>query len=289
MDWIHQDRFRNWLILVLLGLNLVMVSIIWMQTARKAEPPPKDQGARAPESVNLMRKALDLSKTQTATIDSIFGAGRAQSKGANDRLSDLKRQLAEEMFKAKPDSSFARRAANEIGDLQAKIELLRFQRFLEVVANCTPEQKEKLKPIVIEAFGRKPPKEEIADNKQSRIEPERGPRGGEAPPEPAREKPRREKPDRRVDDRPPPPSLEEKLAKYSERLNLTDDQIRKVRTVLEKSRQESEELRSRANPDPGETEAAKERIRRDEDDEIMNILESEQKAEFAKMISKRRN
>ena len=284
MDWLHQDRFRNWLILLLLVLNLITVSIIWMQTARKTELPVKDQGPRASESVNLMKKVLELSETQTAQIEGVLAAGRVQSKPVNDRLSDLKRQLAEEMFKVDPDSSFVKSAAAEIGDLQSKIEMLRFQRFLEVVAVCTPDQKEKLKPIVIEAFGRKPPKEEIVGSKQHRENPERGReerREAVGPPKDDRRPP--------LDGRPAPPSLEERMAKYVDRLNLTEEQIPRVRLVLQESRQESEQQRARVHPEPGEIEAAKERIRKVEDASIMEILNPVQKAEFARMIAKRRN
>jgi Spy/CpxP family protein refolding chaperone len=283
MDWLHQDKFRNWLILLLLVLNIITVSIIWVQMSKDAEPVPQERGVRPAESVNLMKRVLDLDEAQTAVVDSAMAAARAQTKPPNNRLSALKRQIAEEVFKDVPDTSVVKSAAAEIGELQATIEMLRFQRFRDIVATCTPEQREKLKPVVIEAFGRKPPKEEFVGPKPTGDEQDRG-----------REE-KRAASDRPKGDRPPPPAgkpapptVDEKLGKYANRLSLSEDQIDNVRKILQNSRKDSEELRARANPDPGEIDAAKERIRKREDESIMKILDAQQKTEFERMIANRR-
>ena len=51
------------------------------------------------------------------------------------------------------------------------------------------------------------------------------------------------------DARPAPPSVDEKLAKYSERLRLSDEQVQKIHAVLLNAHQKGEELRTRSNPD----------------------------------------
>jgi Spy/CpxP family protein refolding chaperone len=283
MDWLHQDKFRNWLILLLLVLNIITVSIIWVQMSKDIEPGSQERGVRPAESVNLMKRVLDLDEAQAAVVDSAMAAARAQTKPANNRLSTLKRQIAEEVFKDNPDTSVVKSAAAEIGELQATIELLRFQRFRDIVATCTPEQREKLKPVVIEAFGRKPPKEELAGPKPTGDEQDHGREGKRA----ATDRPKGDRPPP-PDGKPAPPSMDEKLGKYANRLSLSEDQIDNVRKILQNSRKDSEELRARANPDPGEIDAAKEHIRKREDVSIMKILDAQQKAEFERMIAKRR-
>jgi Spy/CpxP family protein refolding chaperone len=283
MDWITQNKFRSWLLVVLLASNLVAVSIIWMRTAKTSEPQRKEQGPRPSESVSLMKRVLDLNDEQTKQIENTLAARREQSKKYDDRLADLKMRLAEELFKDRPDSSFADATAREIGELQSKVEMIRFHHFQELLAICAPEQRTKLKPIVIEVFGRKPPKDDPGEKpppRDGREEKIRGDRNTSDN--------RTGEPQATSGGRPQPPSVDEKLAKYSDRLNLTGDQEQKIRTILLATRQRGEELRNREDPDQDEIEAEKERIRKEEDERIMNVLNDDQKREFERMISNRK-
>jgi periplasmic protein CpxP/Spy len=283
MDLINQNKFKNWLIIVLLAINLITVSVIWMQIVNKKQTQQVIQNNRPSESVNLLKKELDLNDDQTKQLEKMRTDQFDQSKKYNDRLNDLKKQLAEELFKESPDTTLANSKAKEIGDLQSKVEAMRFNHFKELLAICTPEQKEKLKPILIELFGRKPPKDEL--------KPDKRPDGMEGDKHPEN-KSRIERNNNTVqiphEDRPVPPSVDEKLAKYSQRLNFTKEQEQKVRAVLLISMQKNEELRSRLNPDRNEIESEKEKIRKEEDESIMKFLNADQKTEFTKMISKRR-
>ncbi len=256
MDWLKQNMMKNWLIVMLLGLNVVTLSIIWVHMARTEQPTRGEEGARSHGSLDLMRRVLDLDEMQAKRVDSVLTDQREESKEYNDRLAARKRDLAEELFTKLPDTLRASAAAAEIGALQSKVEMIRFRHFQELLTLCTPAQREKLKPIVLEVFGRKPPAEDRP----------RGPSG----------------------ERPAPPSMEEKLARYTQRLNLTAEQAAKVRAVFEKSRNETEELRARVRPDRGEIDAARDGIRKKEDERVRAILTEIQKREFDDMISKRR-
>jgi hypothetical protein len=293
MDWANQNKFKNSLIGILLFLNLLTVSIIWMQTAKRNEQPPKEQGNRPSESINLMRTALDLDEGQTQQFQKLRAVQLGQSKKYNDRLDDLKRGLAEELFTKSPDTTLARLKAVEIGEMQAYLELLRFTHFKELLAICSPEQKEKLKPILIEIFSRKPPKSQQPDQKQlndqreeKRKEPARDPspiqRNGST------KRPEREPFQNQRDQRPGPPSVDEKLARFSERLGLSAEQAQKIRALLLQMKQKDEQLRLVSNPDQNIIQTEKERNRQEEDDGIMKILDEEQKQEYAKMILNRR-
>jgi Spy/CpxP family protein refolding chaperone len=283
MDWVRQYKLKNWLIAVLVVLNLLTVSILWIQTAKTNEPQRKEQGPRSSESVQLMAKALDLSKEQMNHLNNIRTGLLDQLKEKNDRLNEKKRELAEELFKTNPDTSSAKRTTEEIGELQSKVELLRFQHFYELLALCTPEQKEKLRPIIVEVIGRKPPKNEPQAIKQIRGgQEEKVPRDSNLNESPG------DQPQDLRDGKPKPPSVHEKAAKYAEQLNLSDEQRQKVQDVLLKSKQKGEELRTRAHPDRNEIETERERIRKEEDESIQKILNEDQKKEFSRMMSKRR-
>ena len=281
MDWVHQNQFRNWLIVVLLVINVLTVSILWMQTARTNEPQPPQQDARGSESVNLLKKALDLNEGQTKHFDSRRTSQLEQTKALNDSLAALKRQLSDELFKDHPDTMLAQQQTKEIGELQANLEMMRFEYFRELLAVCTPEQKNKLRPIVTELFGRKPPKDEPqvkaprSDRKEDQLQRDKNQRDKSDNPQIPR------------DDKPKPPTVDEKLTKMSERLNLTADQATKIRAILSTIREENEQLRKRVNPDQNDIQNEKENIRKKEDDLIMKVLDENQKKEFSRMIMNR--
>ena len=85
-----------------------------------------------------------------------------------------------------------------------------------------------------------------------------------------------------------PPTIEEKLTKYSDRLSLSDDQKKRIRKVMQDAMNKGEELRKRKNPDRDEIESEKARIRREEEKSIKQHLTDEQKAEYEKMLMNRK-
>jgi Spy/CpxP family protein refolding chaperone len=260
MDWVRQNAVRAWLILGLVVLNLVALSIIWMQTSQRQAPP--GQPSRPSESIALLQRVLALDARQVARAESIMTSRRELSKDANERAVEIKRQMAEELFNDVPDTALARKMAGQIGELQSTIEMIRFQHFLSLVAVCTPEQRAKLKPILIEVFGRKPPKEEAGE-------------------------PKRLGDDRQIEPRAGPPSMEEKLARYTKRLELSADQVEKVRAILERSREKGEGMKQATRPDQPDARESREVMRKEEDARIMEILRPEQKQEFERMQARR--
>ena len=274
MDWFNQNKFRNWLIVILLVFNLITISTIWMLTANKNEFTARVQDNHPAESVNLMQKALGLNDSQTEQFEKLHAGRTSEMRRFNDSLDVLKMRMAEELFKENPDTAAANLMSISIGELESKLESIRFNHFRELMRICTSEQKEKLKPIIIELFGRKPPHDEPPRAKQHD------------------DKTLKYNPPDRIDKetggRHNPPSAEEKLARYSDKLNLTNDQKVKVLSVFQKTMNKDEELRSRVNPEPGEIENEKEKIRKDEDESIIKILNEDQRSKFNNMILNRK-
>ncbi len=274
MDLINQNKFKNWLIILLLLLNIITMSVIWMKTSRESEyTPPKEDKTR-PESVSLMKEVLNLDDAQTKQLEKLRSDKLDLSKKYNDSLSVLKKQLSDELFKSKSSQKIINEKTKMIGELQSKVELVRFNHFNQLLAICTPEQKEKLKPIIQELFGRKPPKDELKQ-KTELIESNRAEEG----------KPINDKV--KENEKPAPPQIDEKVEKYSRRLNLTPDQQQQLRSILNESRMKDENKRMK-RMDPADFEKEKEKMRLEEDQKVMQILDERQKAEFEKMQQKRK-
>jgi Spy/CpxP family protein refolding chaperone len=285
MDLVNQNKFKNILIIVLLTLNLLTVSIIWMQTFQKDDISQNEKQSRPPESINLMKKALDMNEAQTTQFEKLRAEQLTKTKKLNDSLDNLKKQLAEELLDKNPDTSRAKITAREIGEMQSQVELSRFNHFKELIKICTPEQKEKLKPIMIEIFGRKPPKEEPISKRPHETGRDQNVK------EISNQNYKKDRIGKRsVDEgqKPNPPSIEERLSRLNERLKLTDEQQQKIKDILVKEKKKNEDLRKRVNPSPDEIEAMKEQNRKMEDESIMNILNENQKAEFSRMIMNRK-
>jgi hypothetical protein len=68
----------------------------------------------------------------------------------------------------------------------------------------------------------------------------------------------------------------------------TAEQGKAIRAVMLAAAHKEDELRSLVHPDHADIEARKERIRKEEDEEIMKLLSDAQRVTFTEMISNRR-
>ncbi|MFZ4621612.1 MAG: periplasmic heavy metal sensor [Bacteroidota bacterium] len=281
MDWFNQLRMKNILIFLLVLMNIITVSVLWIQTSVREPGGKKERDPQSSGSVELMRTTLGFTEAQTESYRQLLWEYHVQSRPVNDRISELKKKLSETVFSGTTDTAYVPQLTKEIGTLQEQIELLRYRHFVKVTALCDQKQKEILQPIIAQLFGRKPPKEELTNPKQNRDEP-RGQREPRGPKREQREESRRSSGDRT------PPSASEKIDKYAQRLDLSPEQRKKLEIIITASQQRGEKLRGSKGADRQAVDSEKERIRKDEDDRIMDILSPSQKNEFKKMIEKRK-
>lgn len=280
MDLVNQNKFKNGLIIVLLLVNLITISILWMKTVKEEDVKPSvEKESPKGESVSLMKQVLNLDDEQTKQLEKLRNDKLDLSKKYNDSLSLIKKQLADELFKSKSNEELVKEKSKKIGELQTKVELVRYNHFNELLAICTPEQKEKLKPIIQELFGRKPPKNDVMpetrkdDNSNKKeVIPNETIKAGET---------------QQLDPK-APPSIDEKVEKYAQRLNLSDEQTQQVRNILLSLRENNKKSKPIRNANPDEFELEKEKRRLEEDENILKVLNPEQKIEFEKMQMKRK-
>jgi len=303
MDWITQRTFQNWVIGVLVALNLGLLAFVWFQSDRKDVPPPRGPRNAPGFSVQLMQQELGLSPPQVAHYEKLRTEQMEMMKAVNDELDSLKLQLVDDMFDPPSTPGSLDSAIARVGMLQAKLEMLRFRHFSALAQVCDAGQKERLRPILKEVFGRRGPAAPSSHSENARPVPRPGAeerrqstRAGEVPHDDRGQKqfkrPRENqgpvgRQDDRGEERPAPPSLEEKLDRYTERLSLTAQQRESVEKILSATREQEESFKARVRPSRDEFEREKQRLRTQEDDSIMRLLDHGQKSEFKKMISKR--
>jgi Spy/CpxP family protein refolding chaperone len=281
MDWINQNKFKNWLVIILFAVNIMTVSVLWVQLLREKPAAATTAAGGNTESVNLMKRELDLNDWQTQQLEKLRNSKLDLVRLYNDSLDQLKKQLAEQLFLKNQDSATITRWAKSIGDLEAKVTLLRFQHFQELLAICTPAQQNKLKPILTDVIGRRPPKPAEKEN----------PREGTRSPRPEQEK---ANPDNKSgeaqdnpDNRPEPPPVDRKIDKLVTRLSLSAEQTEKIKKIMLDSEAKKKELKKMPHPDHQFIEAEKAKLQKAEDEAIKAVLDQNQKNDFEKMLAKR--
>ncbi len=287
MDWITKNKFNTWLILILLAVNILTVSIIWMQTLKERNPilPPPVGIEQKPESVSLMQRTLNLSDEQTKQFEKMRENHFARSKIVNEKILELKRQIVKQIFSDKKDTVLVSSLCNQIGALETDLEKLRFKHFTEFVSICTPGQKEIFEPVLMELYGRRPLEQQNTDEQKEFSEPagNKRPLNQEAGKQ-LEKNAAAPLHNKRLNH----PTIAEKVRDFTEQLNLTDEQIQNVKSIFEISMKKMEGLEENWRPGEKVFEDGKNKILRTEDIEVDKILNSNQKNKFEQMKKNRK-
>lgn len=277
MDIIQQNKYLGWVIAILVVLNIGTLTILWIQAQKQNSAPPREGENPQDGSVALMQREIGLSAGQVKAFQEMRAAYFEKTKTINNERDTLKLRIADEIFNPHPDEKDVEATAAKIGELESRMDILRFQNFHDFVLSCNASQREELRPILREVFVRKGPKENPDVNSSPGPNDNRKPAGegfgGQNPPPP--------------DGYPPPPTMKEKLDRYAKRLSLTPGQVKKVEEILKNFNIQEESFRLGSHPTKVEFENEKDRIRKNEDARIMQILGSKQKMEFETMIKDR--
>ena len=148
MDWKNQNKFTKTFIIILIILNVVTISMMWILMSHGRMPPPFFNKIEPRGAIELMRRDLNLSDNQVEKFEKLRMENFDKSKLLMNRADELKKRLSEELANDKIDTAKANSIANEIGSIYAQIEKKRFDHFAKLIALCTPEQQAKLKPIL---------------------------------------------------------------------------------------------------------------------------------------------
>ncbi len=270
MDLIRQNKLIGWIIGILVGLNILTLTLIWIQSRGKTSDHSAREESPPASSAGLLRSEIGFTEEQVRQYGEMRKDFQEKTRGLNDELTDLKLQIADSLFVPTLDEQRVDSMASRIGTLQSRIEILRFEHFRELVKICSADQKEKLRPVLREVFGRKPPQEKPTDELRQ------SPMSGEGEQRPVRS-----------GDRPGPPRIQDKLERYAQQLSLTKEQFNKVEIILRDVRKEEEAFKSRVRPTEDEFEREKEMLRKKEDRQIMEILDTAQRREFDNLIRNR--
>jgi Spy/CpxP family protein refolding chaperone len=157
MDWINKNNVLKWLVIVLLAFNIMFIVFIWTNILNHKERPDMMKFGPPPDKIDFLQKELNLTDEQAQK----FEEKRKEFFSASDKLftemNSLQNELTEKLLKQENNPVVNDSIRNQIGDIQAALEELRFNHFKELLSYCTPEQREKFIPIIKKITERKPP------------------------------------------------------------------------------------------------------------------------------------
>ncbi len=286
MDLIKQRQLYGWVIGILVALNLLALTVVWIQSGRDA-PPPAGKDAQNPAAIStaLMQRELGFSAAQEKAYEQLRAAEQDEIKRVNDELDALRLRLVDVIFDANLNHRQIDSTVAQISVLQSRLEMLRLNHFRKLVQLCDREQQDKLRPILREVYSRRgasgdrPPRLEGGQPVE--------PGAAQGPPRAGSERAEEHQPPPGPDDRQGPPTLEEKLDRYTRGLSLTAEQRSAVEKIFKSTKAKEDSFRDRMNPTEEQFEAEKVKLRAQEDAGVMSLLNAEQKSQFERMVKNR--
>ncbi len=136
MSYFNTARRMNALVVVLLVVNIISISALWLAKNEKRSGPP----LRPKNGELFLKEALGLSPSQLEEIK-LLRENHFQEMQALRKASDgSRRKMFEEIKAVKPDSLLLVKYAEQIGSAQAAIEKQTIHHFIDIKSVLEPEQ-----------------------------------------------------------------------------------------------------------------------------------------------------
>jgi len=128
----------KWLIGALVVMNIILLMVLF---SFKPKGPRGEEGRK---KFSLAKK-LDLSDEQKVKFKNLFEVYKKDAREHYKSILEMKKEMIEVVSSETPDTIKAQNIAAEIGRKEAAKEQLLINHYLTLQAECTPEQRPKLK------------------------------------------------------------------------------------------------------------------------------------------------
>ena len=153
MDFFTKNKFSFWIIVLLVMLNILTLTVLWVQKFRPLPPPGSDHPMEMNRPGNVqhfLKRELHLSDQQAHKMEKFRQQHFLKSRKVRRNIHRLKKQIMDELFQSSVDSLKINKLAFEIGNRQAELETLLFYHFMDLKSICEPGQEPKLKRLFID-------------------------------------------------------------------------------------------------------------------------------------------
>jgi len=139
-------KSMKWLIGALVLMNLILLAILFSFKFKKGSNHKKG---------NFLKKELNLSKEQVVKFKNIHDAYIKDAREHYKEIRSMKKEMIEVLSSETPDTIKAQNIATEIGRKEVVKEQMMINHYLVLQAECTPEQRPKLKRAFQKRMSRK--------------------------------------------------------------------------------------------------------------------------------------
>jgi Spy/CpxP family protein refolding chaperone len=295
MNVFGRNRFTNWLIIILVLLNLGLLATFWYsrlnppqektgviedtgrQPGLRGRPAAEHRQKQAGQLARFLEKELNFTQQQVQQFLKLREEHFQKADQLRKKMDDLRKEMMDHLLDPLPDTDKAEQLAAALGQTMAELEKTMFRHMLELMNIGDTQQREKYRMLLREILNRlRPPDHGPPPGKQPRGRPEDQVEGS---PED------RERPPQRG-----PGQEGGRTAGYLNRLRsqlqLIPEQVEKIRPIVTAALQKLESIPSDPTyRDHRERREAAERIHRQMDSQIEALLTEEQKWRYTQMKS----
>ncbi len=153
MDIFKQNRFLSLVVAVLVILNLATLGMLWMGRPRRPVPPSRPAAAevrQAPE--DRLLEELGFDDAQVEQYRRLTRLHRESMRTLNEEVRAIKKRMFDGVLAENPTPELSESLLAQAQAKQAEIEQRTYQYFLDLKKLCRPDQQQKLKLLLDEAF-----------------------------------------------------------------------------------------------------------------------------------------
>ena len=160
---ITNNKYTKWIIGALVLLNLILLSVLFF-----LRPQHGCGGKMNPH--DFLKKELNLTDDQVVKFKELRKVHFQKTREEWKAIRTLKNEMLDAVSAESPDTLKANMFADQIGVKEANKEKLLVQHYLELQAECTPEQRQKLERVFKKAMSRRKFRKGKRDKKMKEVE-----------------------------------------------------------------------------------------------------------------------
>ena len=142
------DKNNNWLLILLVVLNLALLASIWLK------PQPSHHST---DIISQFKMELDLTAEQTQQFKNLRKENFEKTKPLHNLIRRNKQSIIEALGQQPPDTLKANQLVRQITRQQQTIEELLVEHYLALKQVCTPQQQQRLNTLFLKAMKPKRP------------------------------------------------------------------------------------------------------------------------------------
>jgi|GEM_PF-1998203 len=151
MNWSGYNNkisgFLKWGLAVYLVLNTALLAYLWIQMSQRPDMHKFPEGPNKKDFGHAMAKDLNLTEDQQIKFRQLEQENFKMIDSLSEQVPQLRMEIANELFKAKPDQNLINNNIHKIGLITENVERQITDNLRKLNGLCTPEQIEKLKGV----------------------------------------------------------------------------------------------------------------------------------------------